>query len=236
MYTPNQNSFQQQSTQMKANYANYNTRGNLGNPKNGATGFMPTEIAYNQPNYMTHNLPMHMSDEHIFNENVKTLTKKINRKKKLWISDKNAESDSQGLPENFSVFVQNKFRDIRSIKITQVVVDYTAADATEILSAGVYFRNFPQAEENTNGQRYHCMFPVTQGTDGTSVKFTYGYNDTYISDFKQFYELSGSLPVEVFYEDTSGNFVPFTSLNRISIELEITTLEFSEKDNSPSIS
>jgi len=225
------NSFQQNVTQAKANYNSYNTNSNMGNPRNGTSGsYAPTNIAYNTPNYMSHDLPQRFSDQHMFDDNTRTVSKQIIRKRKLWISSKNARTDSNGLSYDFSVNTQ-RYKNIRSIKTTQVVVDYVAADAVEILSGGVLFDDLPHYEENTIGDKYHCMFPVTQGSDGTSVKFTFGYNDTYISDSPQLFNIDSNFNVRVFYEDVNGKFVPWTSLSRISVEIELSILEYSQSNN-----
>lgn len=230
MYNPNQNSKQQKILQLKADYSNYNTKSNLGNPKNGNIQFTPTQNAYNTPKYMSHDLPMQFSDEHIFNENTRTVSKKMLRKKKIWISDKNKD-ESGNNPEDFAVIIQDKFKEVRSIKVIQVIADYTAADATEILYGVIYFPDFSHSEKSTNGQLYHAIFPVTQGSNGSVIRFNYSFPDTYISDFKQLTELNSRLRVQILYEDTTGKFVPFTSLNRVGVELEITTIDFSEKEN-----
>lgn len=230
MYQPNRNSFQQKIVQGKADYSAFNTKGNLGNPKGSSFQFAPTNSAYNSPVYLSHDLPVKFSDEHIFNENTRKISQKMLRKRKLWISDKNKDNSSNN-PEDFAVELQERFNEVRSIKVVQVYADYTFADATETVIGSVHFPDFSHSERSTNGQNYHAIFPITQGTDGNSVKFGYSFTDTYISDFKSLTKLDRRLRVQVFYENTSGSFVPFTSLNRFGVELEVTTFEFSENDN-----
>lgn len=184
------------------------------------------------PMYLTHNLPLQFSDENPFRDNIKDKEHRIIRKKKIWISNTH-KKESTSLPEEFSVSVQGNYKNIRFIKLVQIAIDYTV-DATLSRDGFVYFPDFPSSEETTGPffQKYHGYFPITQDTIGTTVRFNYTFNDSYISDFTKVFNIGNQLRVQVFYENTStGKFTAFTQLNHIGIELEIDYIDFANDND-----
>lgn len=164
------------------------------------------------------NDPIKYSDENPFDRNVDEY-KVITRTSKIFITDRK-KTVSTDNPEKFTVELIDNIRHIRSIRPLQVSIDYTPT-ATSIRNGFILFPDFNKTEKTSDGQEYHCYFPVIQGTVGTPVLFNYVFQDDYRTEFKRLEFLKNKLRVEVFKEGTSGDLELFEELNGFSVELEI---------------
>lgn len=166
-----------------------------------------------------HEWDFKFSDEYPLDKQVSHYPNILIRKKRFWFSDR-LKSGSSDTVEDFTLIFDNPLKDIRFVKIVTVACDYTPV-ATTIRNAFVYFPNLNNTELTSNSQRYHAYFPVVQGTVGTPVIFNYNFKDSYLTEFKLLDKLNNKFRIQVFREnDTTGDLVAFTELDRFSVELE----------------
>lgn len=169
------------------------------------------------------NDPIKYSDENPFDRNVDNF-KVITRTTKIFVTDRK-KTISDDNPEKFTVELIDNVRHVRSIRPLQVSIDYTPT-ATAIRNAFVLFPDFNKTEKTSDGQEYHCYFPVIQGTAGTPVLFNFVFQEGYRTEFKRLERLQNQLRIEVYKENaTTGNLELFTELNAFSIEFEVTYVD-----------
>jgi hypothetical protein len=168
------------------------------------------------------NDPIKYSDENPYDRNVDEY-KVMTRTTKLFVTDKK-KTLSTDPPEKFSTLLLDEIRHIRSIRPLQVSVDYTPT-ATAIRNGFIRFPDFNKTEKTSDGQEYHCFFPVIQGTPGTPVLFNFVFQEGYRTEFKRLEFLKNKLRIEVLKENTTGDLVLFEELNSIAVEFEITYVD-----------
>lgn len=206
-YNPNPNNYQEQLDQYDHDAPVFGNYGNVNRVHSNIR---------QHPTFL--NDPVKYSDENPFDRNVDEY-KVITRTTKIFITDlkKTISTDN---PEKFTIELLDDIRHIRSIRPLQVSIDYTPT-ATPIRNGFVLFPDFNKTEKTSDGQEYHCYFPVIQGTPGTPVLFNYVFQEDYRTEFKRLEHLKKKLRVRVFKENTTGDLELFEELNAFSIELEI---------------
>ena len=199
--------------------------------EDGQLNFQDYNDAYQVPQPMRPGVPLQFNDQNLFDQNYKSPEKRILRKQKLWISD-NQKKQSGDNPEDFYVDLLVNWKNVRYIKLLQVAVDYVV-DATTTRDGFVYFPDFKHSETTggSNTEKYHGCFPIVQDTIGSTVRFNFNFNDSYISDFLDFDKLQNKFRVKVYYENTTGNFAPFTQLTHFGVELEINYIDYTNKND-----
>ena len=183
--------------------------------------FTNYDNAYKDQTPIVINAPFKFSDDHPYNDNLKTHNKQIIRQQKLLISDRK-KTITTDPPEKFSVNVNKTFKNIRSVRLIQVGVTWTPPASDVPRDAYVYFPDFDHSEQTADGKNYHGYFPLVQGDAGTPVLFNFNFNNNYESDFKQLNVLPSKLRVEVFKEDPATNeWILFEELDNFIVEIQV---------------
>ena len=121
---------------------------------------------------------------------------------------------------NFTVEVDEKFKHVENMIILQAIVAY---DYDTVLPDILYifFKNFPVASAKTgSGYDYHAAIPTIEATQvGDDMKLAHTFPDHYRLYIGTKITLK-KFRLQVFYEDkTTGEFVLYTGLQNISIEV-----------------
>lgn len=133
----------------------------------------------------------------------------------------------------FKVNVSDRLKNVSKIRWVSANISYVVPPLSlQPKTILIFIDNFPsignkQFELTSDGTKYHSTLPVIPGNVGTTVNYYYEWSNHYETEIYNSSNIIDGFHVKVYKEDPitdPGNFIYFTDLTHISIELEITQL------------